>query len=402
MFARPLLLAAALAAHAVTATAQHAPPVAADSVRADTLAPGVVHRRTVYRTGPWVAHVVTIDLRRPGVEIRHERAHGRLATRERVSAMVERRVAAGDRVLAAVNADFFDLSTGGSENNVVVAGEWWKGVRVTESPYDTYDNVHSQFALDAAGRPLLDRFAFDGWARTPRHVFPLIALNAMPSGTYEGTALWTPRFDATTPRDTVRATTELALEPAGRRADTLLYVRRSAARGGGSAIPAQGAVLAAYGARAAALDSTADGDTIRVTLGTTPALAARRGPLSLLVGGWPRILRDGVNIAARAPADEGTISRNAEARHPRTAIGFSRDSTTLLLVTVDGRSTTSVGMTLVELADFMKSLGAWNALNFDGGGSTTMVIGGKVVNVPSDRTGERDVGSALLLVQRKK
>ena len=97
-----------------------------------------------------------------------------------------------------------------------------------------------------------------------------------------------------------------------------------------------------------------------------------------MIGGWPRILRNGASVAALAPATEGTISRNAEVRHPRTAVGFSRDSTTLFLVTVDGRSTTSVGMTLVELATLMQELGAWDALNFDGGGSTTMVIGGRV------------------------
>jgi exopolysaccharide biosynthesis protein len=47
----------------------------------------------------------------------------------------------------------------------------------------------------------------------------------------------------------------------------------------------------------------------------------------------------------------------------------------------------------------MRALGAWQALNFDGGGSTTMVIGGAVVNVPSDSTGERAVGDALLVVR---
>jgi exopolysaccharide biosynthesis protein len=78
----------------------------------------------------------------------------------------------------------------------------------------------------------------------------------------------------------------------------------------------------------------------------------------------------------------------------------TRDRKTLLLVTVDGRSAASVGMTLVELADFMRTLGAWDALNFDGGGSTTMVIGDRVVNTPSDRTGEREVGSALFIMKR--
>ena len=374
----------------------------ADTVRTDTLAAGVIHSRIVRNAGPWVIHLLRADLRR--VAMQQVRAHDQLTTRERVSAMVARRSAVGEQVIAAVNADFFDLASGASENNVLVQGEWWKGVRVTDSPYDTYTNVHTQFAMDSAGRPRLDRFAFDGWARTARWTFPLITLNALPAGTYEGTALWTPRYGAATPRDTVRTVTELTLTVVGRRADTSLFVRRSAAKGGGSTIPYDGAVLAAYGARAAAVDSTADGDTVRITLTAAPWPSPPRGAAApaLIIGGWPRILRDGASVAARAPAEEGTISRNAEVRHPRTAVGFSRDSSTLYIVTVDGRQAASAGMTLTELADLMRELGAWNALNFDGGGSTTMVIGGRVVNIPSDRTGEREVGSALFLVQRRR
>jgi exopolysaccharide biosynthesis protein len=168
----------------------------------------------------------------------------------------------------------------------------------------------------------------------------------------------------------------------------------------GSEIPADGAILAAYGARTAAIQTMADGDTVRVLLTTVPRMPSGRGP-SLILGGWPRILRGGVNIAADAATLEGTISRNAEVRHPRTAVGISRDGRTLWLVTVDGRAATSVGMTLVELADTMRGLGAWDAMNFDGGGSTTMVINGKVMNTPSDPTGEREVGNALLIVKRR-
>ena len=294
-----------------------------DGLRIDTLAPGVTHARAVRPAGPWVVHVVRVDLRRPDLALRHVRAHDQLGSRERVSAMAARRTDAGDLVLAAVNADFFDLQSGASENNLVLDGEWWKGIRVTESPFDTYDNVHAQFALDVARRPHIGRFAFDGWVHTRQASFPILALNAPSAGAYEGTALFTPRFGPVTPRDTMRATSELALAPAGQRADTLLYVRRSHARGGGGAIPRDGVVLAAYGARAAALDSTADGDTLRLTLGVTPwpAPGGASAPL-LVIGGWPRILRDGVNIAARASAEEGTISRNAEVRHPRTAVGF--------------------------------------------------------------------------------
>jgi hypothetical protein len=194
---------------------------------------------------------------------------------------------------------------------------------------------------------------------------------------------------------------EATLATIGRRADTTLYLRRGAVRSGaGSPIPRDGAVLWAFGARAKEVQALAEGDTVRVLLGMLPRLARGRAP-ALIVGGWPRILRDGRDVAADAPVVEGTISRNAEIRHPRTAVGYSRDGATLLLVAVDGRSTKSVGMTLVELAALMRRAGAWDALNFDGGGSTTMVLDGTLVNVPSDSTGERAVGSALLVMKKR-
>jgi exopolysaccharide biosynthesis protein len=55
-------------------------------------------------------------------------------------------------------------------------------------------------------------------------------------------------------------------------------------------------------------------------------------------------------------------------------------------------------MSLTELAKMMMQLGSYDAMNFDGGGSTTMVVGGQIVNRPSDQAGERPVGSALLVI----
>ena len=73
-----------------------------------------------------------------------------------------------------------------------------------------------------------------------------------------------------------------------------------------------------------------------------------------------------------------------------------------LMITVDGREPgVSVGMTLQELAEYLLNLGAVDAMNLDGGGSTTMVLDGKVVNKPSDPTGERKIGDAIVVTLRK-
>jgi hypothetical protein len=301
-----------------------------------------------------------------------------------------------------VNADFFWLTTGENENNQVLDGEWWKGLKVTDSPYDTYDNAHVQFAVDARGRPSIDRYILDATAWAHGVATPVITVNFNPSGNPEGTALYTQRFGASTPRDTVRVTVEAPLVAAGRRGDTLIYMRRGAvSSASGTPIPADGAVLSAYGngLRTKEVQAMADGDTVKVLLTTLPRTPTGAAP-TMVIGGWPRILRNGVSVAQDAATVEGTISRNAEMRHPRTAVGFSRDSATLYLLTVDGRSQASVGVTLVELARIMRRLGAWQAMNFDGGGSTSMVVEGKLMNVVSDTTGERAVGNALFVVRK--
>lgn len=373
---------------------------AGDTLVAKQLAPGVEYRQFVDKTGPYQANLVRINLKVAAVEFRPARASDSLRSREKTTGMVERATKAGATVLAAVNADFFELKLGENENNQVINGEWWKGLKVTDSPYDTYDNVHVQFGVDRDRHLLMDRYVLDArfWARGV--MTPLMTVNALPSGTFEGSALFTSRYGNRTPLDTVRKWFEAGLNLAGRRGDTLLYVRRGPVSDkSASAIPANGAVLSAFGPRADALKATSDGDTVKVLLATLPRIKHGATP-NALIGGWPRILQDGVNIALESATVEGTISRNAEAKHPRTAIGFSKDSTRVYLLTVDGRSENSGGATLTEMAGLLKKLGAWQAMNFDGGGSTTMVVGGRVVNMPSDSTGERAVGNALMVLRR--
>jgi exopolysaccharide biosynthesis protein len=112
-----------------------------------------------------------------------------------------------------------------------------------------------------------------------------------------------------------------------------------------------------------------------------------------IIGGNPVIVRDGKKLSLK--------SRFALARHPRTAVGISKDGTKLILLVVDGRQPDiSIGMTLSELADQMLHAGCYNAINLDGGGSTVMVAYDpklhhlRILNSPSDGK-ERSVADAL-------
>ncbi len=86
-------------------------------------------------------------------------------------------------------------------------------------------------------------------------------------------------------------------------------------------------------------------------------------------------------------------------RHPRTCVGITKES--IMLITIDGRSEQAEGMNLVEVQKYLLGLGCIDAINLDGGGSTCMWIRDMgVVNIPSDKTGERPVANALLILKK--
>ena len=197
-----------------------------------------------------------------------------------------------------------------------------------------------------AGRPRLD------WA--PRSIPELRADSAR-------------RLAAAAARDA----RELVLRRLGRRADTLLYrvESRSALTGGGTTIPSYGAVLSATGHAREMVDELA---RRRGVVKVVARLGTWNTPPRAVVGGWPRVVTGGVNVGAGADSLEGTMPRFSSARHPRSAIAISGDSSQLMLVVVDGRRPWSVGMSLSELADALIAFGARDAMNLDGGGSSTL------------------------------
>jgi exopolysaccharide biosynthesis protein len=117
-----------------------------------------------------------------------------------------------------------------------------------------------------------------------------------------------------------------------------------------------------------------------------------------IVGCGPLLLWKGRRL--EEPEAESISSVFFLARHPRTAAGVRADGT-LLFVTVDGRRPEeSVGMSLPELTDLMLELGAVSAINLDGGGSTTMVIDGRVVNHPSGTSPRRNADAILIFPKK--
>lgn len=120
------------------------------------------------------------------------------------------------------------------------------------------------------------------------------------------------------------------------------------------------------------------GDKIKTDIKTIPEWEN----VTHIISGGPYLLKKGdvfIDVKEeKLPAITG--------RNPRTAIGYTADNN-LVLITVDGREQASVGMTLRELAGFMKSIGCYEAINLDGGGSSVLYINGQIANHPAQKGG---------------
>ena len=171
--------------------------------------------------------------------------------------------------------------------------------------------------------------------------------------------------------------------------------RRITARvaGGKTAIPRDGAVVS-FGGASPPPPSTRLGSGTRVRVRETwetepPPAAALFARADDVVGG-AGLLAEGRPRHRRTGRVERTSDSLRTVRHPRTMIGTDARGT-IWLVTVDGRQPGySVGVTIAELSDLALALGLTNALNLDGGGSTTMVVGGRdrEPSVRRDRTAD--------------
>ena len=167
---------------------------------------------------------------------------------------------------------------------------------------------------------------------------------------------------------------------------------------GKTPIPADGFVMSFGGeAPPAALRGLTRGRRVDLVPAYAPASGdpAPWAQAADVIGGAGLLVKDGREITDWSP--EQFNPGFAELRHPRTMIGVARDGF-IWLVTVDGRQPTfSAGMTLAELQALARRLSLVDALNLDGGGSTTMWVTGSVVNRPSDAAGPRKVSDALLV-----
>ncbi len=362
---------------------------APSEMTSEEIAPGVGHVEMTIPSGPWLVHIVTISPAAREVELRTVKGLDHVVGRERPSEMARRTAAAeGRQLLAAVNADFFNFTPPGvSEGPQVSDGRVLKSEdRNRAARADTVLRDQPVFGVAADGKPFFADAHLEGWVRMGGDA-ALTLLRVNRAANNDSLTLYNSFMGDTTPSDSgVVELVVRTVRAAAMAGDTAVGVVMSIDSAfAGVRIPGDGIVLALP------VRSTSQaGDTVRWSLPFSGAPPRVRE----LVGGYPMLLRDGRHVFENTKA---ILSGFSVTQHPRTAVATLGDGT-LVIMAVDGRSEASKGMSLTQLTDFLVSLGAVNALNLDGGGSTVMVVRDSIVNHPSDKEGERAVANALVVM----
>jgi len=337
---------------------------------------GVVYERIRQMTtnGMLDIHVLTVPLNDPNIYIGpvvSQEAHGRKDTATNLLSNVG--------AVAGINADFFGLAGRYSVHfgPMVMDGELLGLNPHTNSNSDEF----AAFFLDSAGNPFFDymrsevRFYNNGTVNVN-----VASLNII------GLELHSPVI---IDRRLMNDTRQLFDRFDGFITFVVQGDRVTRVSSGPVDVPANGFVLILpehmYRTHRHLINV---GDSARLYMGNNLGVDFSR--IQTAIGGGGLILAGGETMYGRG------VSPNA--RHPRSVIGVTRDGNRLILMVVDGR-THSIGATHNEMADLLIRFGAWDAMHFDGGGSSTMVrrdIGGAytVANTPSEGT-ERRIINAL-------
>ncbi|MDQ3069438.1 MAG: phosphodiester glycosidase family protein [Acidobacteriota bacterium] len=294
--------------------------------------------------------------------------------RDTVPAMADRRGA-----LAAVNAGFF--GTTGDPAGIFKID----GVLVSDT---TRPRGAVGFASPSGAPLLFDRVTARASIKAGRASIPVTGVDTARSA--KAVILYTPRYGADT--RTTGSGREWTIDGRPARVTRL-------GDAGASPIPTGGFVISASGDVPLALARLKKGDRVDISSAYTSALGTPSSAWQRaddIVGGAGLLLLRGRAVKDWS-AERLDMKGFVDARHPRTLIGRDRDGD-IWLVVVDGRQPGhSAGMSLGELTAFAQRIGLVDALNLDGGGSSTMVVKGTVVNRPSDPLGPRPVSDAIVV-----
>ncbi len=357
------------------------------------------------------AAVYIAEMRRESENLRFgvELANTQLLGRETISSMAERLAQQDIPLLAGVNGSFglrgdrigrggviFNLHIQDRELvSIAPQRDWWGFP--PPSPWG-----ETSFGVTTDGDFLLDAVELNGVIHINGESFEVDCINQIRE-TGCAAVLYTPRFgEQTLTRRTYEVVLKgLELPLTGRYRSR--FTIDAVSRRGNSTIPSNGVVLALDHQLAVEWDTTfntGETGTLEIALSPTKWQRVTDG-----IGGNIRLLRNGkiepeLVEFHHSGGRSNYRHRNAARLNPRSALGFNDDK--LFLIAVDGRQYGySIGMTLYEMADFLRALGAKHAINFDGGGSSALWGLDSIVNRPS-RGYERSVFNAAMITTQRK
>lgn len=331
-----------------------------------SVTPGLDYRafRRGTPQGPLRIHVLRLDPSQPGLQFAPVLARSAQGFgMEPVSKIVERH-----KAIAGINGAYF-ARNGLPLGLLMINGE------VITGP------LYARTVLALGNRPIIERTALSAYLEIPpNQSLDLDGINQPRMD--DQIVVYTERWGERTPPESRSDSLEISIDAQG---------RAGARAKGNLVIPRGGFVISAVGIQAHWLaEAVQPGATVRLKTALSDYWEGAR----TAIGGGPRLLEAGRTQITAVP--ERFQKDVAQGLAPRTAVGITAESK-ILLVAVDGRAPNrSIGMTLDELAELMKELGAVEAMNLDGGGSTTFVLEGKTLNAPSDGV-ERPVSNALLI-----
>ncbi len=324
----------------------------------------------------------TTDLTNNNVDVKHIMANDKLAGLATVSSMAKSKSKEGAQYFVGINADFF--ANNKPVGSAVVDKEIYYAV-----PWRT------QWAIDADKKIHLGDMTFGGHVRKADGTsYPITTVNY--DRNEDNLTIYTPRFGTST--NTNQYGTEVVLVPM--ETDGIITsgetkkwrVQGTPATAGNMSIPSGAVVLSGHGKGSSFVATLVDGEEVDVETVVKMPSGESITPVQL-ASGCPMILSNGIVL------DNDHLLEATPNRHPRTAVGYDKTGTKFIMLVVDGRQAISAGAYPKVLADIMREVGCEEAMNFDGGGSSTLYVQNLGVrNYPSDGGVERTVTNGVYLV----
>jgi exopolysaccharide biosynthesis protein len=342
---------------------------------------GVTYQKITYSTvsGPITVHETWVNLDDPNVEVKTVLSGDKLEneTNETVSQMARR-----TNAVAGINGDFFEADSSGMA----------LGMSVQEGKLIHHPTQSVVLGIGYHNEVVIGKYAFHGTVTAANgQSYSIRALNGHPVTYPDGMVLLTPELGYW---EMASNATILTMEKLS--SDTYKVIGIEPMKTVTEAPPHGYVKLLAQGSGPInfVTANIKKGDTVRLTYGTSPSSTN----LKYAIGGGPILLKDGQYYADPNPPLPGASTYKG----PLTGVGVTADGKRMLQLVVDGRSSSSIGLTYVQAANYMKARGLAHAMLLDGGGSSEMVVrqpgdtAVSVANAPSDGR-ERLVANGLFI-----